>query len=327
MAFFELIWPYTARYGHFVIECTKFFWRKGGLTVGAAPAQSVELPLEEYLARAPSDLAEPLRGCGRSAVVGVCEHGHLWAQPISCGREWCPVCGQDGSASHMRRMARWLPKVRQMVSVGYFVVTFPDRLLDSLDPARMAGIGRKVAAVMKRLGFSRGLRRWHFFGDKSRRWRPHLNVLVDAAFIPRDRLESIKEALRDAVGVPEAVINYSFKVGPRRILHLIRYVARATFRDWRWAPRKAQALRGFRNTSWWGQKEWHRPAVWDIPREELGELADLVAGRCPDCGTPIDWRYKGWAFGARMRFRGAWYAVEEYAMPFYRLRPEGGLGP
>ncbi|GAI73676.1 unnamed protein product, partial [marine sediment metagenome] len=53
-------------------------------------------------------------------IAGECENGHRFAKELVCGKEWCSVCGEDGSTAHMRRFARWLPKAQQLEVMGYF---------------------------------------------------------------------------------------------------------------------------------------------------------------------------------------------------------------
>ncbi|GAI45337.1 unnamed protein product, partial [marine sediment metagenome] len=70
--------------------------------------------------------------CDKSGVgwfiAGECQNGHRFAKELVCGKEWCEVCGEDGSVAHLRRFARWLPKVQQLGVMGYFVFTIPQEL-------------------------------------------------------------------------------------------------------------------------------------------------------------------------------------------------------
>jgi len=126
--------------------------------------------------------------CGEKGAVwfvpGECENGHRFAKTLVCQKEWCPVCGEDRSIAHNRRWLRWLPKVQQFSSMGYFVFTMPEelrakyRLKTSKVMVRdgkeiivwthpLAKLSHDIQELLKSFGFSRGLRRWHYFGDKS----------------------------------------------------------------------------------------------------------------------------------------------------------------
>ena len=242
-----------------------------------------------YTGQLPDSVAVPLMRCGSWAAEGTCDGGHRLLHPILCGREWCDTCGKQWSPAHMRRVARLLPRARQIRDLGYWVITWPLESRQALrDPQELARLGRRCAQILRACGQIRGLRRWHFFGDLSSRWNPHLNVLVEDGFIPPDRLRAIKDRLRAALGA--GVIHYQFvrRDDPKRvqkIMHRLRYICRATFRDARWDPEMAVKLKGFRNTSWWGT--WRDDPDWEPP--ERSDEADVAAGVCPVCRAPISW--------------------------------------
>ncbi|MCL0095835.1 zinc ribbon domain-containing protein, partial [Dehalococcoidia bacterium] len=128
---------------------------------------------------------------------------------LFCGKEWCKQCGEDDSASHKRRQARLLPKIRQIKNLGYFVIEWPEwaRWIGQggLDPdldgkEKVAGwcysktdlrettniiidvLAGKRCGRRGRVGgyFGRGITRWHWFGEKRPgKLNPHLNVLAD----------------------------------------------------------------------------------------------------------------------------------------------------
>ncbi len=154
--------------------------------------------------------------------------------------------------------------------------------------------------MMKDQGYLRGLRRWHFFGDKSTRYNPHLNVVIDAGYIPPSQLDTIKKAYSVLLGVKMADIHYHFLETPGEKVHALKYITRATFRDYSWDPVLALELRGFRNQLWWGYRRWDQEPSWsldDLPGEqtipqgilEPEAVASLENGECPRCGKPLDW--------------------------------------
>jgi hypothetical protein len=243
--------------------------------------------------------------CGEFLAVGECENGHRFGKEVFCGREWCRGCRD---VSHMRRLARWLPKAQQLPRIGYFVITFPPELRPLLrNPKALAVVGRRAARVMRSLGYSRGLRRWHFFGDKSTAYNPHLNILVDGDYLPKSEpgqkprpgeLEYVIAVLRRKMIPPglrsqlkhEQDIHYSYHRSPSRIYHKLKYITRPTFLEYSWDKPLALSLRGFRNTACWGS--WHGSAVWSVEQVEQGRMAalvDLVGSICPHCKTALHW--------------------------------------
>lgn len=215
-------------------------------------------------------------------------------------------------------MARWLPKVQQIKELGYLVIEFPDYARNigqsvlytndpQADPDDAAGWCRNKEDLRKttktvidvlagkrsgrygRIGgyFKRGLLRWHWFGDKVEgKYNPHLNIIVDAGYLDKGQLEAIKTSLRQALQLPDLIVNYSYTDKPGKMLHTIHYIQRATFKKLEWSPYMANELYNFRNNRWWG--DWKQPVVWDS--KEAGELTDIVhlqSGRCPVCGLSL----------------------------------------
>ncbi|GAI63686.1 unnamed protein product, partial [marine sediment metagenome] len=143
-------------------------------------------------------------------------------------------------------------------------------------------------------------RRWHFFGEKSDEWHPHLNCLVDGGYIGGRALRQLRRAYSDIVGVKLAIAEYHYIESPGQKVHALTYVTRATFLDWRWDEAMARELHGFRNQLWWGSKLWDRQPVWsldDLPGEQQSDMSDadtravasLENGECPWDGLPINW--------------------------------------
>jgi len=170
--------------------------------------------------------------------------------------------------------------------------------------------------------FPEGLRRWHFFGDlvkelgegmKSMAWvdeasesspggqgdgyNPHLNVLVPYGFITRGKFRRIKRALRVALQEPDLIVHYGYTREPARMVHALKYITRATFLDWTWAPDVAASIYNFHNAQVWGC--WDGEQLWSLDElegePELQDLPDplavekLESGICPRCGKPIEW--------------------------------------
>ena len=137
-----------------------------------------------------------LQPCVTSFIRGNCSNGHFYAKALVCGKEWCPDCGQDNSIIHKRRQARWWGKVMQMKKVGYLVLTIPRELRPTfMQKEALQDFRKYVTQKLKRMGYKRGLQRYHWAGDcpictghgcKICRWtgsdtvyKPHLNVLIE----------------------------------------------------------------------------------------------------------------------------------------------------
>ncbi len=123
-------------------------------------------------------------------VAGICEQGeHVFYRMTYCGREWCGVCREP---MHKRRIARWLPKAFQVKSMGYLVVTIlPEDRARFRTKAVLSQAGKRATTVIRQL-FRRGLRRWHWFGDKDQDYHPHLNYLVEGGYMSRHELREPK---------------------------------------------------------------------------------------------------------------------------------------
>lgn len=260
--------------------------------------------------KSPSErLLKPLRSCRHVAVTGECPAGK-WQKILVCGREWCPHCGRKDSERHMQRYARWLPRVQQVMSAGYWVVTVPKSHRDALRwPSELTRVRGIVKRVLKAEGFSRGVMRWHFAGDKHpEAWHPHLNVLVPGGKLSKDRLESTKSALREALDWPEAVIHYSYRSGPARLCHVARYITRPTWGGGpEWETEVAERMHGWRNDCWFGR--WDGPTLWSLTGDgEVGELVELEKGICPCCRERIRWgQAKAFAPGGEEIAPGYWF--------------------
>ena len=251
-------------------------------------------------AKTPSDTAKPYlkpckKICGSMAIIGQTEDGERIAKRIPCKREWCEHCRE---ISHNIRIARWLPKAQEMLPMACWTVTFPKPIRPLLRSKKaLASQGIVLRRALRKLGYKRGLTRWHFFGDQSNEYHPHLNALVEGDYLPPDELERQKDYIRDRLfpysmakqlGV-DLVIHYNYTRNPKRAWHWLKYVTRATFLDETWDEFLASTLFNFRNSSWWGV--WGGAPKWQLPREaeKLKPLTSLGEGKHPISGKPITW--------------------------------------
>lgn len=254
------------------------------------------------------------RRCGSWALVGVCEHGHQYARELLCGRDWCPTCGKENSKAHQRRKASWFPRVVQWTSWAYVVLTIPPEVRDEYRTQEALGkLGIAAKRMMQRHGFERGLRRWHWFGDRSKVYHPHLNILAVGGWLTKEKLEGLKASWGRILKVDPDRVNLRVRIcdTPGKILHRVKYITRATFLDWRWDEPLARELTGFRNSSAWGI--WDRSPAWklvdgDGSFEHGYAVAVLQRGLCPIDGTLIEWAgtSQGVPMGARHLGAGYW---------------------
>jgi len=254
----------------------------------------------EYIANVSSWLGSTCEKNGWF-IGAECINGHRFAKEITCGKEWCVVCGEDDSAAHNRRFARWLPKTQQFEVMGYFVFTIPQELRAKYRTKKaLSKLGHKTQELLKGFGYSRGLRRWHWFGDRSTKYHPHLNVLVDGGFVPSRKLDAIKRNYASLLGADMADVNYHYRMSAGKIIHTLKYVCRSTFRDYEWDTDLALELRGFRNMVVWGRGLWDGKPCWqlddlkgkakkEVEGMDIEAINSLAAGKCPCCGEPIKW--------------------------------------
>ena len=255
----------------------------------------------------PSSASEP--ECGRWAFQKDCPGcGQSFARQLLCGCEWCPECGKKWSPVHRQRFVRWLPKAQTVKQMGYLTVTVTPELREDFRCIdRVRKFRRGVTRALKRLGFERGLTRWHWFGEQPGIFHPHLNILVPRGYLPRPELTEVKRAVARQLGIPDyrsVVVHYQFTRNPGKMVHMLKYLTRATFRKYDWAPSFANQLHGFNNCHNWGV--WKElPKQWELEREEKVLVArDMFGfGLCPCCGDklaktgilPVDrMRARGW---------------------------------
>lgn len=223
--------------------------------------------------------------CGRFALLGECVDGHKYAKSLDCNKEWCGVCKDS---AHGRRIARWLPKAQKIGVMGYLVVTFPEDKRPR-DKKRLSWAAIQITRGLRRQGIRRGLRRWHYFGDKSDLWNPHINFLLDSGYLSPHQLIKMKKMIRGVLGIPEAVINYQFTREKKKIIHWLSYVTRPTFLKREWDEQMADELYNFRNAASFGK--WLDENKWEISKKEeiLGYYSKIANSICPICGKEIHW--------------------------------------
>lgn len=305
----------------------------------SGPAGDLFRVILETVAKRSGSLQHPLaRKCPSGFITGSCDNGHRFAKELYCGREWCPVCngtwerGELMKPSHGRRFARWYAKAQQIDSMGYFTFTIPEALRYKYrTKVSLSRLGHQIQAILKAYGFRRGLRRWHYFGERGGVYHPHLNCLVDGRFMERRELRQLRREYSKLLGVKLAIADYHFFESPGQKVHALSYVTRATFLDWTWDPDMARELRGFRNQLWWGSRQWTGEPVWsladlgekaptDMSDSQVRAVASLERGECPRCGMPLTWeRY--WPISILPYMGGRSLGAGYHELP--RVKPPG----
>jgi hypothetical protein len=217
-------------------------------------------------------------GRGQNYVCGIrleayceaCDVEHVVRKP--CGREWCPECGQKYSLYHRQVYLRILGYALEMFydagAVGYLVITCPEELREEWkNKEALNKVVKYIRRMLEREGFKWGVYRWHFAGDKGRRWYPHLNILIPGGFMEPERLERLKTLIYRRYGIK--VVHYSYVRSLKKLRHVARYIARPT-----WLLQdevEPEAFKSFRKMGIWGKKYFQSASI-ERPRE----LVDFV---------------------------------------------------
>ncbi|GAI59818.1 unnamed protein product [marine sediment metagenome] len=165
------------------------------------------------------------------------------------------------------------------------------------DPQVLALIGKKVRRLLRKLGYRKVYTRWHFFGEHGEKYHPHLNVLCDGEWLAPEQLAELKDLIRRRL-LPRSIaktigkdleIQYSYVRTPRRIMHRVKYVTKASFKDIEWDEPLANALYGFHNGCFAGT--WDDPSKWKLTGtdKKFNALLKVREGIHPVSGKPIKW--------------------------------------
>lgn len=252
-------------------------------------AERVEIPkqkdgflLNKTLVLNPAPASRDMYNCIVGYIPGETTD-KIYHKVVSCGRENCPTCGADYSITHNRRINRAFPKILQLHTVGYLVVTVPDYLRNAFLSKRVLMDFRNfIRRKLKRDYNTRGLIRWHWCGDDCITWKPHLNILMEGKYWPNEKLEAFRNAVAvwftkyfdlstpAAGNIYYAYVNpATFKdyinrktgetiPGPEaakiKIKHWIKYVLRATAKKVR-DYHILDVIKGYQNTGYFGTFE------------------------------------------------------------------------
>jgi hypothetical protein len=271
--------------------------------------ESYKLPAKLILHAPPK--SKDLYKCVRGFIPGHTTN-KIFHKVVSCGKENCKTCGADYSVIHNRRVDRAYPKILQLSTVGYLVVTVPDYLRGAfLDKQVLNDFRNFIRRKLKRDYNTRGLIRWHWCGEDERTWKPHLNILMEAKYWPNEKLDAFRNAVAvwftkyfnlatpAAGNIHYAYVNpATFKdfvnkktgetiPGPVaakiKIKHWIKYVLRATAKKVK-DHKILDVLYKYKNTGYFGNFE-------KVERERTSASA-ILSGCDPETGEVIQWEQR-----------------------------------
>jgi len=271
--------------------------------------------------------------CGVLAIIGQDQDGNRIAKRLWCGREWCEKCRDH---SHNRRIARWLPRVQQIESLACWTVTYPKevRLFVRTKKSLRSQKGKLIRAL-KELGYSRGMIRWHFFGDQSTEYHPHQNAIVDGGYLSPGELQRQKDFIRrkllkrfmaNELG-KDLEIHYQYTTSPKKIYHKLKYITRATFLDQSWDELLAAKIYGLRNNNTWGK--WDQSQKWQLRHRNrsIAIMAKVEQGLHPISGKPLTWKKQLVPFALILSQDPTEIAPGYYLLPPIRQPPKNRGSP
>ncbi len=203
------------------------------------------------------------------------------------------------------------------------------------DPHTLALVRKKVHRLLRRLGYRKVYTRWHFFGQHGEKYHPHLNVLCDGEWLAPERLAELKDSIRRKLlkrSIAKTIgkdleIQYSYVRTPKQIMHRIKYVTKASFRDIEWDEPLANALYGFHNGCFAGT--WNDPPKWKLTGtdKKFNALLPLAEGKHPVSGKPIVWNRRPIPFVLVLMEEPVDIGGGYYLLPPIRPPPAGRRQP
>lgn len=250
------------------------------------------------------------KDCATGFYMAECSHGTVTARKVICGKEYCPTCGKQGSVLHHRRIDRWFSRVNEFQTCLYLVVTIPAELRKGfLIKKNLTDYRTFVTKKLKRLGYFRGFARYHWSGDcktcvgkgklnditcpvcrgtgSSRIFNPHLNILIEENFFPKEKLECLKKdcakwlknRFKITVKNDKVVINAVRRCKDGQNMHSVKYICRSTWFDTR-NFEVINVIKNLRNSTAWGK--FYKPEP-----EEIEETEGKPVKLCTCCGETL----------------------------------------
>ena len=250
-----------------------------------------------------------------------CSKGFIWGESsqnnfykmITCGKEWCTDCGAMHSIPHDRRINRmskisgqtiqdnFLALHQNKIDIQYIIVTIPPEIRKFYRNHKALNDFRTYwRRKLKLEGRRYGITRFHWCGKDGYYWHPHINILTDGGFIPKEELREWREELgrwfkmyHKLNYTPVSNIRTSYTRDSTKIKFWLRYITRATQTVFNKDNEKV--IHGFRNCAPFKDAEFEIPKYIKEEKEKNPEQQAAAEGfdLLPD-GTKekITWRMK-----------------------------------
>lgn len=161
------------------------------------------------------------------------EDGEKFLMLSVCNKESCYVCGKKGSYSHYRRYKREIgflyDLLKEYGAIGYLIITCPkEKREEWKNIKKLCEIRRYIIRLLKReIKNVAGIARWHWAGDKNKVFYPHLNILIGAGYLNKEKLKRIKKLIEKKENIK--VVYYQYSKRKEKVRFWWRYISRPTF--------------------------------------------------------------------------------------------------
>lgn len=201
-----------------------------------------------------------------------------------------------------------------MKRVGYLVITVPDEVKDSFkDKKILTGFRVAIRKKLQRMGYNKGLMRWHWFGDcryckgngcstcnntgAGSKWHPHLNILIESGFMSKEVFSRFTGEIKSfAINYMQKIdgvdlsgkgnVFYDYCKNDAMKVHRMKYVLRSTFRIYNFEI--AKLLKNYSACSTFGDFE-------KCTKDREGFVKEILLIEkkiCPCCGASVSWKGK-----------------------------------
>lgn len=253
--------------------------------------------------------------CGQNWVHTQCDEGHSKYVEMHCKSDFCPKCGQTGSAAHKRRSTRAMGRLIGLGVLGYAVFTLPEEVSNSESSVEaLKHLSKKAWEIIQRnhetVG---GMVRTHLMGNDDEKLHIHFNVLFPInnkhgiGKVPQDVLDKDNKEWTDVVNkyfkldrkVTNMFYKFAYQVG--RQIHQVKYVVRPIVTTTKFLNLSDEnkhyvlSLKGWHNTRWFGKlsnsqyKKYLLSQGIDPTKNEEKDAA--LSTKCPVCNGKF--RYIG----------------------------------
>jgi|GEM_PF-3202822 len=216
-------------------------------------------------------IIQALETCGKNLVHLETVDDEIKLARIHCNNEFCPICGQNESALHLKRSGRAIDRLIWSPILGYMVFTLPEEISKSRPNREVLKVLSKAAweITKKHFGTPGGVVRTHFMGETGGKFHIHFNVLfpqqTTTGEVPLETLKAIRSEWTAFINKEFAsnytVTNtyYKFAVETGRQIHKIKYVFRPIVTPDKFITLSDEdreyivSLKSWHNTRWFGK--------------------------------------------------------------------------